>query len=53
VTNETWPILHSTRDKLDVVKMNDYYDSYRLIAAYLSYLDAVLDAPAPVKRAGQ
>lgn len=51
VTSETWPILHSTRDKLDVVRMDDYYESYRLIAAYLSYLDSTLDAPAPIKKA--
>jgi hypothetical protein len=49
VTPETWPILHSTRDKLDVVKMNDYYDSYRLIAGYLVFLDSYLDPPVPVK----
>ena len=50
VTDETWPILHTARDKMDVVKMDDYYASYRLIAAYLSYLDSNLDAPAPVKK---
>jgi hypothetical protein len=53
VTQETWPILHSTRDKLDVVKMNDYYDSYRLIAGYLTFLDSYLDPPAPPKTASQ
>lgn len=53
VTDATWPILHTARDKMDVVKMDDYYASYRLIAAYLSYLDSSLDAPAaPAKKAG-
>jgi hypothetical protein len=28
------------------IRMPDYYDSYRLITAYLAYLDEVLD-PAP------
>ena len=42
VTQQTWPILHSSRDKLDAIKMKDYYDSYRLIAAYLAYLDDAL-----------
>jgi len=42
VTQETWPILHSFRDTLDAVKMEDYYDSYQLIAAYLADLDNVL-----------
>jgi len=47
VTPETWPILHSTRDKMNVVKMKDYYESYHLIAAYLAFLDTYLDQPAP------
>jgi len=46
VTPETWPILHSVRDQLNAVNMKDYYDSYRLIAAYLAYLDGVLGKPA-------
>ena len=46
VTEETWPILHSTRDRLDAVKMKDYYDSYHLVAEYLAYLDDVLRKPA-------
>jgi hypothetical protein len=46
VTEETWPILHSARDQLAAVNMKDYYDSYRLIAAYLAYLDEVLGRPA-------
>src|SRR5262249_6713756 len=39
VTLETWPILHSEKDSLSAVKMDDFYDSYKLIAAYLAYLD--------------
>jgi hypothetical protein len=27
--------------------MNDYYDSYRLIAEYLAYLDGALKPAAP------
>jgi len=46
VTQETWPILHSSRDQLDVVKMKDYYDSYQLIAAYLADLDDALPKPS-------
>ncbi len=46
VTQETWPILHSPRDKLDAIKIKDYYDSYHLIAAYLAYLDDVLNRPS-------
>src|SRR5580658_6047762 len=39
VTAPTWSILHSPSDKLAAIKMNDYLDSYRLIAEYLAYLD--------------
>lgn len=42
VTQATWPILHSAKDNMSVVKMNDYYDSYHLLAAYLAYLDGYL-----------
>lgn len=46
VTKETWPILHSIRDRMDAVKMADYYDSYKLIAGYLAYLDTDLGQKA-------
>jgi Zn-dependent M28 family amino/carboxypeptidase len=49
VTQETWSILHSPFDKLAAIKMNDYYDSYKLIAEYLAYLDDVLKPPAVAK----
>jgi Peptidase family M28 len=45
ITQETMPILHSSEDRLAVINMNDYYDSYKLIAEYLAYLDDTL-APA-------
>jgi putative aminopeptidase FrvX len=48
VTQETWPILHTDKDRLSAIKMNDYYGTYRLISAYLSYLDSYLGQhPAP------
>jgi hypothetical protein len=53
LTQETWPILHSARDKLDAIVPADYYATYRLLAGYLSLLDAGLEAagerpsPAP------
>jgi putative aminopeptidase FrvX len=43
VTQETLPILHSSRDKLAALNLSDYYDTYRLVAAYLAYLDQVLE----------
>jgi hypothetical protein len=49
VTSDTLPILHSSRDKLDAIKMKDYYDSYHLIAAYLAYLDGTLGKTSEAK----
>jgi Zn-dependent M28 family amino/carboxypeptidase len=43
VTQDTFPVLHSAKDTLEAVKLADYYDSYRLILAYLAYLDTKLD----------
>ena len=39
VTMETLPILHTTRDQLNVIHAADYYATYRLTAAFLEYLD--------------
>lgn len=51
VTPKTWSILHSPFDKMDAIKMDDYYDSYKLIAEYLAYLDDALK-PAPPPKSG-
>ena len=45
VTRDTWPILHSTRDTIAVIRSNDYYDSYHLLAVYLNFLDEYLSQP--------
>ena len=47
ITPETWAILHSNRDRLSAVKLEDYYNSYLLIAGYLAYLDTYLGQAAP------
>ncbi len=52
VTQKSWPILHSQSDKLAAIKMNDYYDSYKLSAAYLAYLDDALK-PAGAAKPGK
>lgn len=39
VTQETLPILHSDKDQLSTVNLEHLYESYKLIAAYLAYLD--------------
>ena len=43
VTQQTVPILHSVSDNLSAIRVDDYYDSYHLIAVYLAYLDGKLD----------
>jgi hypothetical protein len=43
LTQETLRILHSVRDNLDAIRGGDYYDTYRLVAAYLAYLDTALE----------
>jgi Iap family predicted aminopeptidase len=45
VTSQTWSILHSPRDRMAAIRMGDYYDSYKLIAEYLAYLDDSLKPP--------
>jgi hypothetical protein len=42
VTIDTLGILHSTKDNLKAIKLNDYYESYKLLAAYLAALDSEL-----------
>ena len=42
VTNQTVHILHSEDDNLGAVKFNDYYDTYRLLTAYLAWIDTLL-----------
>jgi hypothetical protein len=43
ITQPTLRVLHSFDDQLNAVQMDNYYDSYRLLAAYLVYLDQKLD----------
>jgi hypothetical protein len=39
ITQETLPILHSERDRVDAIHFDDYYKAYKLTAYYLAYLD--------------
>jgi len=45
LTRDTFPILHSPRDRMDAIHFDDYYDTYLLMRAYIAYLDQVLDSP--------
>jgi Zn-dependent M28 family amino/carboxypeptidase len=44
VTPETGHVLHHSADNPSAVRFNDYYDTYRLLAAYLAVLDTQLVA---------
>ena len=41
LTQETWDkqILHTSKDKISAIRLDDYYQSYRLISAFLAVLD--------------
>jgi putative aminopeptidase FrvX len=39
-------ILHSRRDVLSAIHLDNYYETYRLMTVYLVYLDHGLDGPA-------
>lgn len=43
VTQDTFSVLHSPHDTMAAIKMEDYYKTYRLLAAYLVYLDSKLE----------
>jgi hypothetical protein len=49
LTQATLPLLHSSKDQLSQINEDDYYTSYRLIAAYLAYLDSVVPERVPGK----
>lgn len=48
LTQEMWNahILHTSKDKLSAMKLDDYYQTYRLLAAYLVFLDQSAGVPA-------
>lgn len=43
VTLQTLPILHTACDNFAALRLDHYYESYRLINAYLEYLDSLED----------
>jgi hypothetical protein len=43
ITTETLHLLHTPDDRLSRVNLANLYESYRMIAMYLAYLDQVLD----------
>ena len=49
VAGETFPILHTRRDQMAAIHVDEYYDTYLLMRASLTYLDQVLVVPAAAK----
>jgi Iap family predicted aminopeptidase len=47
LTQQTWDahILHTSKDKLSAMRLDDYYQTYGLLAAYLVFLDQIAIAP--------
>lgn len=43
LTQETWDahIIHTSKDKLSAVRLDDYYQTYRLLATYVAFLDQI------------
>jgi len=52
LTPQAWKdrILHSRKDKLSAIRLDDYYETYRLIGAYIAFLD---QAPDPAQKAAK
>ncbi len=42
VTQQTLSILHSPKDNYSALRLDDYFESYRLLSGYLDYLDQTL-----------
>ena len=49
LTQASWNahILHTSKDKLSAIRLDDYYQTYRLLAAYVAFLDQAASVPAP------
>ncbi|HLK53922.1 MAG TPA: M28 family peptidase, partial [Candidatus Angelobacter sp.] len=47
LTQESWNagILHTSKDKFSAIKLDEYYESYRLVAVYVAFLDQFAGGP--------
>jgi Iap family predicted aminopeptidase len=43
LTQQTLPVLHGPKDRIEAVHMDEYYRTYRLVLGYLALLDQRLD----------
>jgi hypothetical protein len=50
LTQDTWNahILHTSKDKLSAIRLDDYYQTYSLLAAYVAALDQAASNPAQI-----
>lgn len=46
VTQETFPILHSNRDTMSAIRLQDYQNSYQFLTIFLAYLDLAMEGKA-------
>jgi len=48
LSQESWDarILHTSKDKLSAMNLDHYYETYRLVAAYVAFLDQFSNAPS-------
>jgi Zn-dependent M28 family amino/carboxypeptidase len=46
LTQETWNarILHTSKDRMSAMQLDDYYQTYKLLSAYLAFLDEIASA---------
>jgi hypothetical protein len=47
LTQKSWQahIIHSSKDRFSAMRLDDYYETYRLLTAYLTFLDQVTNGP--------
>jgi hypothetical protein len=53
LTQDSWNarIIHSSKDKLSAMRLDDYFQTYRLLSAYIAFLDKAADPSlAPTSR---
>jgi hypothetical protein len=53
VTQETWSVLHSRKDTIEAIHLDDYYNTYRLLSAFLAYVDVLPRSAPPETKSGR
>jgi hypothetical protein len=48
LTQKLWDgsIIHSSKDTISAIRLDDYYQTYELLAAYLTFLDQIVRGPS-------